>query len=339
MRPRLKLPVVIASLVAALAGPATGGAPAAMAITGGAPDGSGHPYVAMVLGPGATAPGCTGALVRTDGGAQVVLTDAHCLFRGGRHDGTGVRFTFASTWSASAQLHWGRFYVDPGYHPRLSTMHDIAVIVPYRTQSPAPAHLAAVGKLGTWTGSTVTVVGTGSPYRGQRRVATERITRHDAYWLYLVPGNGNTCSGDSGGPDLIPGTATVLALTDRGTCSWDQDTRTDTAAVHQLVGAAATWPRTAPRLSIALSASSVPVGSSVTLRGRTSALYSGETLYRQGYYGGAWHAWATTSVRWDGSYSFTISPTVRTTDHYRLWLPANGAHPAGASATVALTVH
>jgi peptidoglycan hydrolase-like protein with peptidoglycan-binding domain len=197
-------------------------------ITGGAPDGSAHPYVSMVLPPGRDRPNCTGVLVRADNGAPVVLTDAHCLYTG-QHTGDGVRVTFASDFSSTVRLVGGRFSIDPRYD-RSTHLHDVAVITLASAAGVTPARLAPLHQVHRIRiGRLVDSVGTGTPYSGHRRVATERVTRRATDWLYLVPGSGNTCGGDSGGPDLVRGTSMVVALTNQGTCSRDQDTRLETA--------------------------------------------------------------------------------------------------------------
>ena len=197
-------------------------------ITGGVPDGSGHPYVSMILPPGRTTPNCTGVLVRADNGRPVVLTDAHCLYKG-QNTGDGVRVTFASDFSSTATLIGGRFSIDPRYD-RTTHLHDVAVITLASATGITPARLAALHEVHNIPiDSLVDSVGTGTPHSGHRRAATERVTARATDWLYLVPGSGNTCGGDSGGPDLLRDTSTVVALTNQGTCSRDQDTRIETA--------------------------------------------------------------------------------------------------------------
>jgi len=204
-----------------LAGVATPG------ITGGAPDGTTHPYVSMIVPPGGSRPTCTGVLVWADNGAAVVLTDAHCLYRNGQYTGTGVGVTFAADFSASAPRLAGRFSIDPLYNASTHS-HDVAVIRLFTNPSVGRARLSALGAAASTVGTYVDTVGTGAPYSGHRRSATEFVTSASATWLYLRPGSGNSCGGDSGGPDLFRGSATVLALTNQGTCSYDQDTRLDT---------------------------------------------------------------------------------------------------------------
>ncbi len=196
-------------------------------VTGGASDGPSHPYVAMVIPPGGTSPTCTGVLVRADNGAPVVLTDAHCLYRYGQ--GAGVHVTFVPDFSSSAAQIAGRSSVDPRYDAR-THLHDVAVITLSKATRITPARLAPMEAVsGIRRNTYVDIVGTGRPYSGHRRVATERMTRKTSAWMYLVAGTGNSCGGDSGGPDLVHGTSTVLALTNQGTCSYDQDTRLETA--------------------------------------------------------------------------------------------------------------
>jgi hypothetical protein len=44
---------------------------------------------------------------------------------------------------------------------------------------------------------------------------------------------------------------------------------------------------------------------------------AGRTVYRQGFYSGAWHTWATTKVSAAGTYSFAIRATVPV-NYYRV---------------------
>ncbi|MDP9101263.1 MAG: trypsin-like serine protease [Actinomycetota bacterium] len=206
------------------------------AVTGGSPDAGAHPYVAMLIGPAATGPSCTGVLLRADNGAMEVLTTAHCVFSaGGSRTGNGWQVQFGDTFSPSGPFYGGTYVVSDGYDPTVSQQHDLAAIVLDAPPALAPATLAAPGQEDASPDTSLTVVGTGQPHPGQRRVATEAVTRHDGSWLYLKPGSGNTCDGDSGAPDLIPGTDTVVALTDQGTCSADQDLRVDSREARQFL--------------------------------------------------------------------------------------------------------
>lgn len=308
----------------------------ARAVTGGTADGDDHPFVAMVIPPGASSPACTGTLVTGDNGAAVVLTDAHCLYRNGRRTGTGVQVSFDSTWTSSSTVYSGTFYIHPHYQPP-STLHDLAAIIVFGTV-PTPATLAPVDFVPTMSDTSTLTVGIGRTYWGQRRAATENVTSSDASWLYLAAGDGNSCDGDSGGPDIAASTGAVVALTDQGSCSYDQDTRLDTADGHWFTTAAPTWRTMSPRLSFALSSYTVRRGTTVGAYGSTSGLYSGETIYRQGYYNGAWHTWASTVVSAAGSYRFSVTPTVAGTDYYRLYLPRTATHPGAVSATLTLHV-
>jgi hypothetical protein len=86
-----------------------------------------------------------------------------------------------------------------------------------------------------------------------------------------------------------------------------------------------------PEITLALSASTVRVGSSVTLTGTAVGVSAGETIYREGYWAGSWHTWDTTRVSATGAFSFTIRPTVKAINVYRLYLAPTPDHPAIAS--------
>ena len=232
----------------------------AAAITGGGPDGTGHPYVAMLFAPGASAPSCSGVLVRADNGAVAVLTAAHCLTGGaGPATGRGWQVEFSAVHTASSPRYTGTYYIAAGYQPSVSHAHDLAAIV--LTAGPAiqPAELGAPAREDNQPDSVLTVVGAGQPFVGQRRSATERVVGRDGTWLYLVPGSGNSCDGDSGGPDLVPATRVVVALTDQGSCSTDQDLRVDTDEAHQFL-VSATQAAGAPVVTRQPAGQSVPAG-------------------------------------------------------------------------------
>ncbi len=310
----------------------------ASAITGGSPDGNLHPFVGMLLAPGHSVPNCTATLVQTDNGVTVAVTVAHCLYNG-RRTGVGARVAFGPSWSPGLPQYTGPYYIDPAYDPSRSWDHDIAVIVLTSRPPIAPAHLAALGSVMKARYPSTVTVGFGAPYSGYRRVATEMTASVGPAWLYLRPGNGNTCDGDSGGPDLAPGTSIVLALTSQGSCSWDQDVRMDTIEAHSFLSAATTWRSTPPAVSAALTAYSVSVGQRVTLYGHLNPAWVGETLYWQGY-NGQWHTWGTTSVDRDGNYSFAIVPTLHgNTYGYHVGIKGTLTHPVGYSRLVRLYSH
>src|SRR5205085_7162677 len=103
---------------------------------------------------------------------------------------------------------------------------------PRRRPAVTAATLAAAGAAQR---RRVTVVGYGSPHSGERWAASEVVTSWSSWRLYLRPGSGNSCGGDSGGPDLVPGTYQVVALTDEGTCSYDADTRLDVGSARSFL--------------------------------------------------------------------------------------------------------
>jgi hypothetical protein len=222
--------VLLAQLAAAPAGAVVGRAQ----VEGGAADGAAHPYVVALVRPGGTATACSGVWVRSDYGARAVLTAAHCLYDGHR-SGSGWMAVFGEVADPAAPRWSGSWVVSPSYAPSSSYRHDWGVLVLSALPPVRSAVLASVGRQDRTPQGAVTTVGFGSPSTGHRRSATEVVTGRDAAWLYLRRGTGNSCAGDSGGPDLVRGTDTVLALTDQGSCTRDQDLRVDTAEVHDAV--------------------------------------------------------------------------------------------------------
>ena len=93
---------------------------------------------------------------------------------------------------------------------------------------------------------------------------------------------------------------------------------------------------TEPEITFALSASTVRVGSSVTLTGIALGIPAGETVYRQGYWSGSWHTWDTTQISATGAYSFTIRPTNKAVNTYRVYVAPTADHPAIASPSFTL---
>lgn len=194
----------------------------------------------MLHRPGSTRADCSGVLVRQGSGGSVVLTTAHCFSGTGRRSGTGFSVTFDDTYTSSSPRYAGTYFVDPRYRTA-GDAHDLAVLVLRDRPPVGAARLAAVGHLDRARPAYLTTVGGGEPHRGQRRAATERTTGRTAAWQFLRAGDGNSCDFDSGGPDLMPGSSTVVALTDQGSCQQDQDLRVDTGEAHHFVDDPRRW--------------------------------------------------------------------------------------------------
>ena len=125
-----------------------GGAPSALAITDGQPDGNRHPAVGALVGyhapAGRSIAYCSGTLIS----ATVFLTAAHCGFLATPTAGV----TFDERYTAESTVYTGTFHAHPDYKPGSNSQSannpDIAVVV---FDSPvtgvAPAQLPTAGLL------------------------------------------------------------------------------------------------------------------------------------------------------------------------------------------------
>ena len=232
--------VLVASAILALA--LSG---AVYAITNGQPDGNNHPYVGLLVFDDASGPAwrCSGALI----GPNLVLTAGHCT-----DGAVAARVWFASDVTGNPDYPYGgpsaiegKPYTYPGFCigcgnglPGFDT-GDVGVVVlakkvPKSTVS-VYATLPKAGLVDTLAMKTaVDLVGygvqvkeqiPGSPYDRwtgdlRRLAATSQLDAADFVQsdqfikLSANPGQdkGGTCFGDSGGPNLLGGTTTILAV-------------------------------------------------------------------------------------------------------------------------------
>jgi len=93
----------------------------------------------------------------------------------------------------------------------------------------------------------------------------------------------------------------------------------------------------APKLTLKLSSSTIRYGSSVTFSGTSTPYFAGQKVYLQRYASGAWRSVTSRTLSASG-YRFSYKPTSRTDYRWRVWTPAAYGRPAGASASLLLTV-
>src|SRR5690242_16546683 len=218
-----KLVLAVAAAFLAAVAPAS-------AITNGSPDGNRHPEVGALLAPQAFSDGtweeCTGTLISP----KVFLTAEHC------DEGVSrVKVTFDSVYQAPGTTYAGTWHGDPNYNHTASDPQDLAVVVlDHRVQAITPARLPTAGSLSGLSGSQqFTSVGYGAQsvtsgaggktfhYADVRYFGTGTLNTLTNAWL-KISGNpshddGNTCYGDSGGPNFLGAGAseTNIAGTDR----------------------------------------------------------------------------------------------------------------------------
>ena len=210
--------VGLAVLTAALTATATAGA-----IVGGGFDNGGHPAAGALLVPGANGlePECSGVLVAP----RIFLTAAHCTDFAASAGGAYVVFG-----DAPDPAHWqpihGRPVSDPGYGHDSADLQALGVVVLDRPASVAPASLPAAGAANALNGSDIVAVGYGYSQRngnksfvsdGARHAAPIEVASETATTLRLSSHGGVAlCFGDSGGPQYLPGSTTVVSVTSGG---------------------------------------------------------------------------------------------------------------------------
>jgi secreted trypsin-like serine protease len=195
------------------------------AVTGGSPDGNGHPNVGALVAdtayPDGTWTYCSGTLISP----TVFLTAAHC------EEGARVNVTFSSAYQPGDTVYTGTWHADPAYSKSQSDPHDLAVVEFDRAiRGLSPAQLPSAGSLSSLAASQqFTAVGYGAYavtsgkggghqylYNDVRNAGTSTLNTTTQAWLKMSMnpshGDGGGCFGDSGGPNFL-GSSNVLAAT------------------------------------------------------------------------------------------------------------------------------
>lgn len=231
----------------------------AAAITNGTRDGNRHPYVGGLVSPTQYSDGtwlfCSGTLISP----RVFLTATHCI----DVEGERTRVSFDPAYQDGDTVYAGTAHADPLYGQRQSDPHDIAVVVlDDAVRGITPARLPAAGSLSHLPkNQKFTSVGYGAYevtnepgghqylYDDVRMVATGTLDAVNKAWLRIsmnpARGDGGTCYGDSGGPNLLGSTNIVAATTITGDAvcrATNVDYRLDTASARAFLSPYVTLP-------------------------------------------------------------------------------------------------
>jgi hypothetical protein len=207
------------------------------AVTNGQPDGSRHPFVGVAIQPIPSMPGfvsvCSGSALS----ASKFLTAAHCF---DPSQPAFVSYKSGPPFSLATDFTPGIFHPDPDWCPGCGPgtqgfdSHDVAVITLFSPRDPgAFARLPAPGLVDSLAmGTPIDIVGYGVQgfirgggqpgqvflftryFAPSQLIQSNNLASAEFIKLTANPsqGTGGVCFGDSGGPDLLGGTRTVLAV-------------------------------------------------------------------------------------------------------------------------------
>jgi secreted trypsin-like serine protease len=198
---------------------------AAHGIIGGSLDAGLHPAAGALLVPGANGlvPECSGVLISP----RVFLTAGHCTNAALAAGDAYVVFGDVLAPASWTPIH-GTAVTDPAYGHDSADLHDLGVIVLDRDAPVAPASLPTAGAADSLAKDGVAPISVGYGYSqrvgnkdfvydGLRHAAAMPVVSQTATLLRISSQTGaELCFGDSGGPQYLPGSSTVVSVTSGG---------------------------------------------------------------------------------------------------------------------------
>jgi secreted trypsin-like serine protease len=220
----------------------------AYGVIGGSLDAGRHQAVGALLVPTANGlvPECSGVLVSP----RVFLTAGHCTNAALAAGGAYVVFGDSLDPGSWTPIH-GTAVTDPAYGHDSADPHDLGVIVLDHDAPVAPATLPAAGAADRLAKDGIAPVSVGYGYSqrlgnkdfgydGLRHAAALPVVSESSTLLRLSSQTGaELCFGDSGGPQYLPGTSTVVSVTSGGNtvCKGTATTtRLDSASALSFLG-------------------------------------------------------------------------------------------------------
>ena len=113
---------------------------------------------------------------------------------------------------------------------------------------------------------------------------------------------------------------------------------TDASSAYASTSSAAVLVRVRQKVTAALSASSITLGQTVTIKGSVAPNHAGQSVTLQRYSSGAWHTVKTATLTSASTYSFSYKPGSTGTRTLRVYRPADTGHASGTSPNLMLTV-